>query len=519
MSSIKILWADDEIELLKPHIIFLERKGYEVCAVNSGEDAIEECSREHFDAVFLDENMPGRSGLETLVEIKKLAPATPVVMITKSEAEDLMEQAIGRNIADYLIKPVNPSQILMAIKKVVQSKDIISSYAATSFRTRFMEMSSRIGSARSADDFRELYKDLVLWEMELPAGEDGIREMCQSLKDEANAAFAKFIKKNYAGWVAPGAAPADRPLLSPYVFKSRVLPLLDEGRSVFFVLIDNLRLDQWRVIQKELSPLFSFASDEIFFSILPTSTQYSRNAIFSGLMPAAIRKMYPQYWVDEEEDEGKNLNEEALIGTQLERFRKKYGYSYNKINTNAAASKLNESLPSLMGNKLNVVVFNFVDMLSHARTEVKLFRELAPDEAAYRSLVHSWFVHSAVSDFFALLAKNKAAVVLATDHGSIRVRKPVKVVGDKNTNVNLRYKVGKNLAYDKKAVYAITSPEQAGLPCPNVSSAYIFASEDDFFAYPNNFNYYASYYRDTFQHGGISMEEMMIPLVVMNPKA
>jgi hypothetical protein len=325
----------------------------------------------------------------------------------------------------------------------------------------------------------------------------------------------RFIKKHYENW---WKNPEDRPVMSPDLFKTHVFPLLDQGKKVFFVLIDNLRLDHWKVMQKELASLFHFDVDDTFYSILPTATQYSRNAIFSGLMPAQIKKMYPHLWVDEEEDEGKNLNEEALIQTQLDRFRKKYAFSYHKINTNTAGEKLNESLKQLLQNPLNVVVFNFVDMLSHARTEVKLFRELAPDEAAYRSLVLSWFKHSSIADFFRILAEQDVHIVLTTDHGSIRVKNPIKVVGDKNTNVNLRYKVGKNLAYDKKDVLAITQPDTCLLPTPNLSSTYIFAGGDDFIAYPNNYNYYVSYYKDTFQHGGISLEEMIIPLVSMHPK-
>lgn len=310
----------------------------------------------------------------------------------------------------------------------------------------------------------------------------------------------------------------DRPIMSPDIFKTKVFPLLDKGEKVFFILIDNLREDQWRIIQKEISGLFNFDDDSTFFSILPTATQYSRNAIFSGLMPAQIRRMFPQYWVDEEEDEGKNLNEEALIKTQIERFRKNYKFSYNKINTNQAGEKYNESVKGLLSNDLNVVVFNFVDMLSHARTEVKLFRELAPDEAAYRSLVQSWFRHSSISGLFKMLSEQKVKIVLTTDHGSIRVKNAIKVIGDKATNVNLRYKVGKNLAYDKKDVLALQKPDVAGLPCPNLSSTYIFADNQNFIAYPNNYNYYVQYYKDTFQHGGISMEEMIIPIITMSPK-
>ncbi len=515
MNNIKILWADDEIDLLRPHILFLEGKGYDVTAVNNGRDAIRTCDSSKFDLVFLDENMPGISGLEALLAIKKTHPALPVIMITKSEEEDIMEQAIGQKIADYLIKPVNPHQIIMSIKKVLQSTQIISQKTTSNYQMEFMKLSSQINDSMDADSWRGVYNHLVFWEMELEQTGSTMNDMLQMQKSEANNLFGRFIKKNYENW---WKNPDSRPTMSPDLFKNKVFPLLDEGKKVFFVLIDNLRLDHWRVMQKELASLFQFDSDDTFYSILPTATQYSRNAIFSGLMPSQIRKMYPHLWVDEEEDEGKNLNEEALIQTQLDRFRKKYAFSYHKINTNGAGEKLNENLKSLLANPLNVIVFNFVDMLSHARTEVKLFRELAPDEAAYRSLVLSWFRHSSIAEFFRILAEQDVHIVLATDHGSIRVKNPIKVVGDKNTNVNLRYKVGKNLAYDKKQVMALTQPESCFLPTPNLSSTYIFADGDDFIAYPNNYNHYVSYYKDTFQHGGISLEEMIIPIVSMHPK-
>lgn len=425
-----------------------------------------------------------------------------------------MEQAIGQKISDYLIKPVNPNQILMSIKKVVHAQEIITEKTTSGYQSEFMRIGMQINDSMSAEDWQKVYNNLIFWEMQLDEAGGSMDEMLQMQKTEANNLFAKYIRKNYEGWIESGK----HPVMSPDIFKTKVFPLLDKGEKVFFILIDNLRQDQWRIIQREIGGLYNFDSDDTFYSILPTATQYSRNAIFSGLMPAQIRKMYPNLWVDEEEDEGKNLNEEALIKTQIERFRKKFTFSYNKINTNQAGEKYNESVKSLLGNDLNVVVFNFVDMLSHARTEVKLFRELAPDEAAYRSLVQSWFRHSSISDLFRILADHKIKIVLTTDHGSIRVKNAIKVVGDKNTNVNLRYKVGKNLAYNKKEVFSVVKPDVAGLPSPNLSSTYIFAEGQDFIAYPNNYNYYVQYYKDTFQHGGVSLEEMIIPVITMSPK-
>lgn len=520
MSNGLLLWADDEIELLKAHILFLEKKGYEVVTVTNGTDAIDQCRTQNFDLVLLDEMMPGLSGLETLQKIKEIMPAVPVVMVTKSEEENIMDQAIGSKIADYLIKPVNPNQILLTLKKNIHRKEIVAEVTQSGYQQDFSQISMQIGMCRSHTDWTELYKRLVRWELELSGTDSNMTEMLQMQKEEANNAFAKFIKGNYAGWIAsltPGATAEGRPTLSPEVFKRKVFPLLDKGEKVFMVVIDNFRYDQWRIIARELGDLFDIDED-LYFSILPTATQYARNAIFSGLMPNKIAKMFPELWVDEDEEEGKNLNEGPLIKTQLERYRRHDTFSYTKINDSAGAEKFMQKFNQLGHNALNVVVFNFIDMLSHARTESKMVRELASNESAYRSITLSWFRHSVLSELFRLLAQGGYTVLLTTDHGSIRASKPVKIIGDRNTNTNLRYKLGKNLNYNPKEVFAIKEPRRAMLPAPNISTSYVFATGDAFFAYPNNYNYYVSYYKDTFQHGGISMEEMLVPLVTMRAR-
>ena len=514
MKKDKLLWADDEIDLLKPHILFLEEKGFEVATVCSGQDAIDCCREQTFDLIFLDENMPGLSGLETLSVIKENNPDTPVVMITKSEDEGIMDQAIGGKIADYLIKPVNPNQIWLSIKKNLHKNEIITQTTTSGYQQDFIKIGTQINDSLTVDDWKEVYKKLIYWELELETSQSGMSEMLRMQKTEANRLFCKFVKNNYEKWMGH---PETRPLMSPDVFKTKLFPLLDSGDRVFFVLIDNFRFDQWREIKDMLSEWFSF-NEDLYFSILPTATQYARNAIFSGLMPVQIEKMFSDLWVDEESEELKNLNEEPLIKTQFDRFRKKYTFSYHKLNDSVQGEKLLQNFSQLDNYQLNVIVLNFVDMLSHARTESKMVRELASTEAAYRSLTRSWFRHSTTLELFRKISEKRCKVILTTDHGTIRVSEPVKVIGDKNTNTNLRYKLGKNLSYNPKEIFEIREPEKAGLPAPNINTKYIFAMRDDFFVYPNNYNHFISYYTDTFQHGGISMEEMLIPIVMLESR-
>ncbi len=510
----KLLWIDDEIELLKGHILFLEKKGYEMQTATNGYDALDKCAEETFDLILLDENMPGLSGLETLGRIKEMAPGTPVVMVTKSEEENLMEQAIGSQIADYLIKPVNPIQILLTLKKNLHQKEIVSEVTQTAYQQDFSRIGQMIAQSSSLEDWMEVYRKLTYWELQLSETESGIREMLAMQKKDANTDFAKFIRRNYMKWMEQAD---NRPLMSTDVFKRCVFPCLDKGEKVFLLVIDNFRYDQWRMICNEISDLFTI-EENLYCSILPTATQYARNSIFSGLMPTIISRMFPDLWVDEDSEEGKNLNEAPLIKTQFDRYRRKNTFTYHKINDSQAAEKLIQQLPQLGKYDLNVVVLNFIDMLSHARTESRMVRELANNEAAYRSITLSWFRHSPVAELFRILSTSPYRVILTTDHGSIRTANPIKVIGDRNTNTNLRYKLGKSLTYNPREVFEIREPQKAGLPSPNLSTSYIFATGDDFFIYPNSYSSYVQYFKDTFQHGGVSMEEMLIPLISMQGK-
>lgn len=517
MQKIKILWVDDEIDLLKPHIIFLEQKGYDVDTSNNGADAIEMVRSKPYDIMFLDEQMPGMSGIETLEQLKIEYPSLPIVMITKSEEERIMEEAIGSNIADYLIKPVNPNQILLTIKKNLDNKKLVSEKTTSQYQRAFSRLGMQISGRLDHEEWVDVYKRLIRWELELEKSNDSsIKEILNMQKHEANQVFAKFIERNYYDWI--NGRQDERPQLSHTIFKDRLFPKLTPGKPLFLILIDNLRYDQWKFIQPILEEYFRVKSDDVFYSIIPTVTQYARNAMFSGLMPSEIERKYPQYWTGEDVDETKNQFEDKLLGEYLKRYGKNIKFSYKKVLNMNVGRKLLDNLPNLMGNDLNVIVYNFVDMLSHARTEMEIIRELADNESAYRSLTLSWFEHSPLKEIFEFISEKGANVVLTTDHGSVKVSDPVKVIGDRNTNTNLRYKTGKALQYNRKDVYEVRNPADIYLPKLNVSSSYIFCKRNDFFAYPNNFNYYVNYYRNTFQHGGISMEEMLIPYIELHAK-
>lgn len=526
MSNLRILWADDEIDLLKPQLLYLEKRGYDVTTVTNAHDALEEAQADggDFDVVFLDENMPGRSGLEILPDIKAARPETPVVMITKSEEENIMEEAIGGQIADYLIKPVKPTQILLTLKKLTEGRDLVRSATASQYQQQFRELMMEVQSGPDYEEWVTAYKKIVDWELRLDESRaEGMADILAMQKQEANGEFSKYVAKNYLDWME--APQGERPLFSHELMRERVLPYLsgergNEDLPTVMVLFDNLRYDQWRMLQPIITELFAIEAEETFYSILPTSTQYARNSIFAGMMPAQIQQTYPDKWVMDNDKQGKNNHEDFFLAEQLQRvLRRDVRHSYVKITQIDKARAFEDKALDLLNYELSVVVYNFIDMLSHARTEMEVLKELAGDESAYRSLTRSWFLHSPIWGALKRLAERPVRLVITTDHGTIRVNTPSKVVGDRDTTTNLRYKSGRNLSYDERDVLAVRKPADAGLPRPNVSSSYIFAREDKFFLYPNNYNHYHNYYKNTFQHGGISLEEMICPVVRLRSRA
>ncbi|MBR9919702.1 MAG: bifunctional response regulator/alkaline phosphatase family protein [Bacteroidetes bacterium] len=518
MDKVKILWADDEIDMLKPQLMFLEKRGYEVITVTNGYDALEECE-ENSDlaVVFLDESMPGLTGLETLAKIKEKQPHIPIVMITKNEAEDVMEEALGSQISDYLIKPVNPNQILLTLKKIVDNKRLVREKTTSDYQQEFRQLMMQIQSGLDITEWVDIYKRIINWELKIDdSNSSQMGDILAMQKSEANNEFCKFVEKHYLEWLGDEEK---APTLSYNLMRKKIFPHLDDEVPTVMLLLDNLRFDQWKIIEPILSEFFKVEEEDFFFSILPTSTQYSRNSIFAGMMPGDIAKHYPDWWLNDNEKGGKNMHEHDLLKEQVKRMiRRPIKVDYTKVTNVNHAKDMNDRILDYLNNDLTVIVYNFIDMLSHARTEMEVLKELAGDEKAYRSLTRSWFENSPLWNALERISERDVQLIVTTDHGTIRVNQPSKVVGDRETTTNLRYKVGRNLKYDRKDVLEVRKPEIAGLPKPNISSTFIFAKEDRFFLYPNNYNYYHNYYRNTFQHGGISLEEVVCPIIRMRSR-
>jgi CheY-like chemotaxis protein len=518
MAVPNIMWVDDEMESLKSQIIFLESKGYKVNPFSNGFDAIDFFKENDIDVVLLDESMPGITGLEVLQKLKEIKYSIPIVMITKNETENLMDDAIGSQITDYLIKPVNPNQVLLSLKKIIDNKRLVAEKTTTAYQQEFRNLFMALNSNLDYNEWMDVYKKLVYWELEIgKSNSPEMQEILINQKNEANTEFFKFVSKNYANWMHPKAT--NIPMMSHHLMKEKILPLVDKKQPVIFLLIDNLRLDHWKVLEPIFAESFKIVEEETFYSILPTATQYCRNAILAGLTPLEIEKHFPTQWKNDDEEGGKNLHEYDFFQGLLKRMgEQNLKTSYTKVIHHHDGVNLVNNIHNLLNYDLSIIVYNFVDMLSHARTEMEVLKELASDEASYRAIAKSWFEHSSLHQALKKIAEKNIKLILATDHGSIRVQNPAKVIGDKQTTTNIRYKHGRNLNYEPKDVLAFKDPREAGLPVPNVNSSFIFAREDKFFCYPNNYNHYVNYYKDTFQHGGISLEEMIIPFVVMQSK-
>jgi CheY-like chemotaxis protein len=517
--SPRVLWADDEIDMLRPHVMFLEDKGYAVTSVTNGSDAVEQVRNTPFEVVLLDEQMPGMDGLETLSEIKAVRPEVPVVLVTKSEEEHLMEEALGGQISDYLTKPVNPSQILLTCKRLLDRSRLRQESVSQSYLQSFNQISQRLQEPMDHADWTELYQQLVEYDRTLE-GDEGARDILMDQYKEANRAFGRFIEAEYADWVAHADDDPDeyRPLLSHEIVPRYVLPELGDEPVVFFV-IDCMRLDQWREFEALLRPHYQIDVD-FHYGILPTATPYARNSIFSGLLPGDLVDRYPNVWsTDEESEHSRNQHEDALLLAQL----KEHGLGdlslrYDKLITTEDGRGFSGEVSNLTQHDLSAVVVNFVDILAHSRSDSDVLKELAPDEQAYRALTRTWFEHSWLADALKQLAQTDCTVVITTDHGAIRSLRSTKVIGDRETSTALRYKYGRNLKCDEQDAIFVKEPEDFGLPPHSMSTNYIIAKEDYYFVYPTNFHHYENRYRDTMQHGGASMEEMILPVATMRPK-
>lgn len=518
----RILWIDDEIELLKPHIILLKQRGYEVETATNGEDAVEIVRNKHFDLIFLDEMMVGISGIETLPYLKEIDPSTPVVMVTKNEAESLMEDAIGRKIDDYLTKPVNPAQILAACKKFLEAKRIESERFTQDYLIGFNEVSQRIRENLNWQEWQALYVKLVQWSMQLDRfPESGLQETLQNQWRECNAEFSKFVENNYFDWLSDNKDP-DAPLLSPHITDKYLQPLLKTGDVTFLFVVDCMRYDQWLVMEELLRPYYTFKT-EFYNSIIPTATPYARNSIFSGLFPIDIKKYFPQWWnVDSNtEDHKHNAYEKELLESWVERKRLKLKSKVNfvKIFDTDFGKKVEKEILKYAQSQLTAIVLNAVDMIAHSRSDYAILKEIAPDESAYRTLTRSWFQHSSFFGMLRTLAGIKnIKIMITTDHGSVRCMRGVKVLGDRDTSTCLRYKFGKNVKADDRNAMQIQDPTKFKLPHHGITVNNIIAKEDYYFVYPTDYHHYLNRYRDSFQHGGISLEEMIIPIVLLEPR-
>ncbi len=512
----RILWADDEIDQLKSHIIFLENKGFDITPVTNGEDAVSIIKSEVFDIVFLDEQMPGMDGLATLEKIQNIQPSLPVVMITKSEEESIMEDAIGSKISDYLIKPVNPNQILLTVKRILDKRRIENEKSAQSYLKNFNELSSRFNEQTDWKGWIEIYRTLTHWEINLEDSDEGLQQVLQDQFQQANQAFARFVELEYKSWL--GKDIEDRPMLSPDLLQKKVFPKMSDDKPVVFILIDCMRYDQWLLFERILTEYYSIETD-FYYSILPTATPYSRNSIFAGLHPLEIKTKYPQLWSMGQDESSLNQHEEELLKKYLRRNHLSEQVKYEKIIKPEDGKKIADRISNYTQTPLSAIVYNFVDTLVHSRSDSDVIKQLSPDVPAFRDLTETWFQHSSLLQIFKELAEEDVNVVVSTDHGAVRALRDTKVFGDRDAATNLRYKYGRNLKAEENAAIFIDNPKEYMLPVDPPANTFIIAKEDYYFVYPTNYHKFQNMYMDTFQHGGASMEEMILPVATLKPRS
>ncbi len=513
----KVLWVDDEIDHLKSHILFLEQRGYSVQTVTNAEDAISLLKEKEFDIVLLDEMLTGMNGLEALSSFHQINPSLPIIMITKSEEENLMEDAIGEKIEDYLTKPVNPSQILSSCKRILERKRIECDKITRDYVEEFEQISDSLSSELKASEWIDIYYRLSSRWIDLDNHSDiGLQQTFSDQQRECNHHFCRFIEKNYEEWLQSD----ERPVLSVDLLKKYLFPLLKRGERVLFLVIDNMRMDQWLSIEPLIYDLFT-VNKKYYFSILPTATPYSRNSLFSGLFPRDIARLYPKYWKEGENDESSRNRYEPQL---LIDYMKREGVDivsktkYIKLLNAEEANRIENQIESYFSLQLISMIFNFIDIMAHRRSESQILQEILPDESAYRSLTRTWFKHSSLFKILRKASERGIKTIITSDHGSIRVLRGVRVYGDRETSKNLRYKWGNGIKSDSKYVLDIKNPSRFGLPSPSMSTNYLIAKEDSYFVYPTNYHHYLSLYNGSLQHGGISMEEMILPIIFLTPR-
>lgn len=511
-----ILWVDDEIDLLSAHIIYLRERGYNVQEAANGDDAIQLVGKGGIDLVLLDEMMPGRDGLSTLEGIKDLNPNLPVIMVTKSEEEHLMDEAIGKKIDDYLTKPVNLSQTLSAVKRILERQKLTEDSLTREFVSEFSRINMLLTGPMDWRDWLQVHIKLSEIDLEMERLRDvGLRQSFRDLKKQSSAEFGRFVINSYGKWVDPGGGPR----LSVNVVEDYVVPLLKEGIQTFFIVIDCMRLDQWLMIEPVLADYFDIKRD-YYYSILPTATPFSRNAIFAGEYPDKVAELTPDLWSNPSSETSRNRNERQLLDRNLAKHGLKFSAEpkYVKVLDYAEGQNLAKKIKTYSSVPLLSIVYNFVDIMIHGRSESDILQEIAPNEAAFRSLVKSWFEYSHLFEMLKKLSSMDCAIVITTDHGSVIGTRGALAHGKKDTSTNLRYKFGDNLNCDAKQAWLIKNPRTLRLPVWGLATTYIIALEDYYFVYPTNYSEYKRHYRDSFQHGGISPDEMILPVSTLRPK-